>query len=228
VFNSKPVSTSTYDHEYYLLSQCSHICNEKIFLPTADDKSVTPENAKETWTFEQHVYAVTEAKFTTAEEAQKQCVKKNGHLVHFLSAEQLTESFKHLKIEKPPGKGLILLIMLSQRSTSTCTLVSECCCSHMVEQFRFQLNFTYSQPACQFRGNPKCNLHFLLTKVALGQQLGRKQRPRLSYECQFTCRHSSHLEVSIAVCLIEYYIPTRQLDLVHFRSSRVSVDRRAK
>jgi hypothetical protein len=76
-----------------------------LFFSFPDDKSLTPEDARETWTFGDHLYTLTGSKFTTAEEAQEQCKKQKGHLVHFVAADQLTESFTHLKIDSAPGKG---------------------------------------------------------------------------------------------------------------------------
>ncbi len=59
----------------------------------------------ETWTDDGKVYVLTTASFPKAEDAEKECKKNKGHLVHYVSADQLTKTFAQLKIDTAPGKG---------------------------------------------------------------------------------------------------------------------------
>jgi hypothetical protein len=61
------------------------------------------------WTFKDYHYTLTSSKFTSAEDAQDECQKDDGHLVHFVDASQLMEAFTNLKIDTVPGEGKLQL-----------------------------------------------------------------------------------------------------------------------
>ena len=77
-----------------------------VDILNADDKSTqVGEQVTVEWTHKDKHYSVTSEKFTTAKDANDECQKKSGHLVHFTTPDELTEAFNKLKIDTIPTEG---------------------------------------------------------------------------------------------------------------------------